>query len=526
MPRRYWPTLAAIALLALCLWRIVPAMRADDHLIYPLDDTYIHMGMAKHLALHGTWGMTRYEFSSSSSSPLWTMLLAGVYAATGPRDTTPLVLNVLCAIALLAVTDRALTKWSVPAVARAVVLAALVLAVPLPPLVLMGMEHVLHLLLSVAFAVAVIEPLTAQAAPSTRRIAMLCVLAALLGASRYEGYFLVAIACVLLAIRRRLVAAVIVGLAALVPLAALGLISLANGSPFLPNSLLLKAGGEQLSAWQVLFKPPTSEDLELFRRTPALVAVLLASVLSALAVGVRRRSGRHPAVLACVLLVGMMALHAHFAFSSLFWVYRHDAYLVGFGLIAAALVTTALPAAAGAVVMAALLIILLMVSAAPEEAWSGAQTLAESHANYLEHYRAAEFVAAHYPAGPVVVNDIGALSYRTDARLLDMFGLGSVEPIRIRRANAGAYTAADVERWTGEHHPAAAIVQLGWAWVLPRLPASWIKVADLRIVSSGQTLGFFAMSPDAALALRQRVSAFYRPLSGPGGDYVLRVSGQ
>lgn len=176
--------------------------------------------------------------------------------------------------------------------------------------------------------------------------------------------------------------------------------------------------------------------------------------------------------------------------------------------------------------MAVLLSILLMVSAAPGEAWSGAQTLAQAETNYLEHYRAAEFIAAHYPAGPVVVNDIGAVSYRTDARLLDMFGLGSVEPILIRRANAGAYTAADVERWTGEHHPAAAIVQLGWGWVLPRLPASWIKVAEVEIVPSGQTLGFFAMSPDGALALRQQVSVFYRPLSGPGGDYVLRVSGE
>ena len=526
MPRRYWPTLVAIALLALCLWRVVPAMRADGHLIYPLDDTYIHMGMAKNVALHGMWGMTRYEFSSSSSSPLWTTLLAGAYATTGLRDSTPLILNVLCAVALLIIADRALARWTVPPAARALVLAALVLAVPLPPLVLMGMEHVLHLLLSVAFAVTVLDLLSGQMPPPRGRIVMLCVLAALLGASRYEGFFLVALASLLLVIRRQPGAGVVVGLAALAPLVVFGLVSLAHGSPFLPNSLLLKAGGDQLSPWQVLFKPPASEDLELFRRTPALLVVLVASVLGALAVGVWRKSRGHPAVFACVLVVGMMALHAHFAFSSLFWVYRHDAYLVGFGLVAAALAVADLPAAAGAGAMAVLLSILLMVSAAPGEAWSGAQTLAQAETNYLEHYRAAEFIAAHYPAGPVVVNDIGAASYRTDARLLDMFGLGSVEPILIRRANAGAYTAADVERWTGEHHPAAAIVQLGWGWVLPRLPASWIKVAEVEIVPSGQTLGFFAMSPDGALALRQQVSVFYRPLSGPGGDYVLRVSGE
>jgi hypothetical protein len=49
-------------------------------------------------------------------------------------------------------------------------------------------------------------------------------------------------------------------------------------------------------------------------------------------------------------------------------------------------------------------------------------------------------------------------------------------------------------------------------------------VAEVEIVPSGQTLGFFAMSPDGAAALRQKVDAFYRPLEDEG-NYVLRVRG-
>src|SRR4051812_45844062 len=44
--------------------------------VYPLDDTYIHMSIGKNLAEFGQWGITRHEFTSSSSSILYTLLIA------------------------------------------------------------------------------------------------------------------------------------------------------------------------------------------------------------------------------------------------------------------------------------------------------------------------------------------------------------------------------------------------------------------------------------------------------------------
>lgn len=291
---------------------------------------------------------------------------------------------------------------------------------------------------------------------------------------------------------------------------------------FLPNSLLLKAGGEQISGLAVLFKLPGAEDIELFRRHPALLVVLVTGIVAATVAAMRHRTVWHVHVLAPLMLVAMTALHAHFGFSSLFWVYRYDAYLIGFGVVAVGAAAAGLSARMGPFVPAAALAALMLAISSPMRAIYPEQEIAAARENFLEHVRAADFVNRYYPGGPVVVNDIGTFSYFGDSLFLDMFGLGDVEPLKIRRANHGAYTAADVEQWTQPFHPSAAIVQLGWAWVPERVPANWTKVAEIEVVPNKQILGFFAMSPDSALALRDHVREYYEPRVG-GDRYAMRL---
>jgi hypothetical protein len=64
------------------LWIIVATIlvlsiiRNQGHVVYALDDAYIHMAIAKNFAQHGVWGITQYGFTSSSSSLLYTLLLS------------------------------------------------------------------------------------------------------------------------------------------------------------------------------------------------------------------------------------------------------------------------------------------------------------------------------------------------------------------------------------------------------------------------------------------------------------------
>jgi len=96
---RHWPVLAAIIILwcTVLLLLILSVRQNQGHLVYALDDPYIHMAIAKNFAQHGVWGVTRYEFSSSSSSLLWTVLLSAIYLIFGTNEIAPLVLNVIVA---------------------------------------------------------------------------------------------------------------------------------------------------------------------------------------------------------------------------------------------------------------------------------------------------------------------------------------------------------------------------------------------------------------------------------------------
>jgi len=87
---------AAAALLLVTLAAVGSGTRhTGGRLVYPIDDPYIHMTIARNLALHGSWGITPGHFGPASSSPLWTLLLAATHRLVGGRDATPLVLNLM-----------------------------------------------------------------------------------------------------------------------------------------------------------------------------------------------------------------------------------------------------------------------------------------------------------------------------------------------------------------------------------------------------------------------------------------------
>ena len=113
-----------------------------------------------------------------------------------------------------------------------------------------------------------------------------------------------------------------------------------------------------------------------------------------------------------------------------------------------------------------------------------------------EHISMAEFVVRYYNDSTVVLNDIGTSAFYSRAKLLDLGGLGSREPVWLLRQNL--FTAPEVERWAASQSAEIAILQEDWGWVAGRVPQSWSRVGEWKLPRNlaypgSLRVGFYAL---------------------------------
>jgi hypothetical protein len=513
-----WPWLVAALLeLGLTAVLVVQSLAANQgRLIYPLDDTYIHMAMAKNAALHGVWGVTAHAFGSSTSSPLWTALLAGVWRVTGVHDVVPLLLNAACALALLAVADRILRRRAgASASARCAALVALVLVMPMPTLTIVGMEHVLHALLALIVADRAAVLLAERAPPPARAYLPLLAAAALLPATRYEGaLMLLAIAGLFVAVRRPLAALALLGAGAL-PVAAYGLWAQSHGWPFLPTSVLLKgnipsASGASIVRW--LYAMPQALAVH------GHVLLLIVGALVLLVVALRHHRRDYATWMLAIFALGALA---HVQFAKLGWFFRYEAHLVAFGVVVIAVAVAPGASArrvgswfAGApVAVRALACVLALVVGSPWliRAVSAVANTVEATGNiHDQQIQMGRFFERYYRGAAVAVNDIGAVCYLADVRLCDLWGLGTVEAARLRRS--GRFDTAAIADLAARAGVEVAIVYEPWYRHYGGLPPAWREVGTWRVgynvILGGDTVTIYAVAPGSDERLMRNLRDF------------------
>lgn len=269
-----WATVGILLIQSLLLTR--------GHFTYGLDDAYIHMAMAKHFAQHGVWGVTKYAFTSSSSSPLWTLLLSGIYKLSDPQEWVPLVLNLLFCTALLWMTGRFMQSRGVPSAMIALLLAGLIFASPMPLVIFEGMEHSLQALLCFLFVTHGLS-IKAHTAENWRSGLILPVLAFLLTSVRYEGCFAAAAISILLLARKRYQTVFLTLFAAALPILIYGLISVHQGWYFLPNSVLMKSISPEVLHNKTLYTQLGDRLMQNIQLTPHLFFLTIVAVVLALA---------------------------------------------------------------------------------------------------------------------------------------------------------------------------------------------------------------------------------------------------
>jgi hypothetical protein len=468
---------------------------ASGHFIYALDDTYINMAMAKNFAMHGVWGVTPYEFSSSTSTPLFVLLLSAIYTLIGPNQYLPLALSWIFGLASIYVAAQILADYLTEGW-KMTVLIAIVLLTPLFAIGTLGMEHSLHLLLTLLFV--------QWFDRCTESRWIIGTITGLMVATRYEGMFMAAVGCLILIALREWIRAVTVAVCAWLPVFIYALFSIGHNGYWLPNSIAIK--GVQVHG--LSFSNRIQNVLgraELNSLQGAHIFFLLAGMIIA-ALFLRKEHPRLATMLCLVIGSGYL----HLIMAGIGWAYRYEDYLIASGILVVACAFPSLQKSSRPATMGAVCLFFCSGAFLVGRALQAAVSLPQySHAIYLQQWQTANFLSTYYPEAAVAVNDIGAINFRSDLHSLDLFGLANSDVFSARRA--GAYSTQFLDHETSRRGIEIAVIYDSWfsagpMTVCPAVPASWIRVRRWKVPEQEQlgddTVSFYARTPDAAQSLR------------------------
>jgi hypothetical protein len=484
--------------------------KTGGHLAYALDDAYIHMALAKNLALHGVLGATPFEFTSATSSPLWTLMLALIFRLTGVHEATPLVVNVLVGAALVVLTDRVLKAFSVPDVPRFLGMFWVVFAAPLAPIIFGGMEHPLQILIDLGFVALAAWLLARSNKDWGRPTTFLVALAAGAGSVRYEGLALIVVVATLFALRRRYLTSAAVFGAGVAPVVAYGLFSLSQGAFFLPNSVYVKASTDA-GVGRMLQSPAAFMQLMIDRLPTSypLYPLIAASVLFAVVQLMRGRDRWSASVVFPAIAVAVSCIHL--VFGDIGWFFRYEDYMVvllGLGLILQLTDLLAEKPAETALQWA-------VFSLAAVLAFGGALACAKRGNTalrstpwavknvYEQMYQLAHFLKANPQYKSVAIGDLGAIAYyNDDLRILDLEGL-ALRGVPMNELGKDHLSAARISELARRNGAQIAIIFPNYF----NQPTDWREVGTWTIrdnlVTGGDSVSFLAIPPTDPDALRE-----------------------
>lgn len=505
--------------------------------MYPLDDTFIHMALARNLAFHGVWGMNPYAFASASSSVLYTLLLATLFKLFSVHVIIPFVINAVAAIAVLAVVRRWLEKEGVSGTGQLVILLGLIFLTPLPILLICGMEHTLQSLFCFLFIYGFAGWIERAVKEGTWKLPWpLFIYGMLVTFIRYEGLFLIAVVCLILLYYRRLGLAIRLGVVSVLPLVVFGAYSIAKGSYFLPNSVLLKSEGAPFSISGMLhyinnllvdkLTVVKTDSLPIGAPRPgiSLLATQRLLIILPLCFVVFWRYIREKAAYGYILGILLAVTVIHLCFAATGWLYRYEAYLIFCSMVIVGLLVVrhggevfrerggVVRWMMGVVVFAAFFPLVLRSAAAFSRTGDACVNI------YQQQYQMGQFLRTYYDSSANAVNDIGAVSFFTRGANVDLWGLGNIQVARSRKS--GRWNPGFLDSLCRGQHVQTAVFYEKWFNDSMRL--RWTKVATWRIqnnvICGDDSVSFFSIQAADAPVLKGHLQDFEKQL--PAGVEV------
>lgn len=504
MKKNYILLLMILLLSLLVLYSITSVSGYAGRYIYPLDDTYIHLSMAKNFAQFGTWGITQYEFSSTTSSPFFTFLLSVFIKIFGTWDYIPIVINTIAGLLILIICNQYLRRFST--LSQVIILLAIILLMPMHLMIIVGMEHVFHALTMLLTFIYFEKYINVK---SNKNFSLLVLYALLATGFRYESLFFILIMCMFLFfIKKDFAKSILLGIFALLPVIIYGWISVEKGSYFLPNSLVLK--GNTNDGIQGFIMRVAGNG---YRGLSVLMLVII--VLTQLFWNIKNEKGFINKLTKKALPVVVLAgFGLHLMFANFGWLIRYEAYMIVLLLfVIAPFFNEIFSYSKPKIILRSLVVILLVCTL-----WMRFvnmlkyQTLASKNI-YDQQIQLADFLHQYYRDSWIVANDIGAITYYNNIHLLDTYGLGNIEIAKLRKDDHAKFKdnkplqkyIADVTK-NGEYK--VAIVFEDWV----KMPDFYTKVGALTLhdnyMNGGSTVSFFAIKEEQVAILKNQLKEF------------------
>jgi hypothetical protein len=479
--------------------------------IYPYDDTFIHLTIADNV-LKGNWGINANEFASASSSVLYTLVLA-VFRLFSKSVMVPFIVNCFAGIAILFALHLWLKKNLITSNWQTAIFLLVIFFTPLPLLIVSGMEHTLQCLFSFLFLFYFSDWLQENkntGKPLPVKILLFAILASTI---RYEGLFLIGMACILLLVYKKYLQVFVLCVVSIIPLVIFGCISVSKGNFFLPNSVLVKSESFNYSnPFQAIYEA-LFDRLLFARNGMAALATQRLLIIFPLLYLLFKKYLTDSYLFILVLLFGTTILQLSFASTG--YLYRYEAYLFFCFMI---IVPVIFYACRKQVItflnsfvstLAALVLTFFLFFPIALRGITALNKTSQACVNiYNQQYQMAIFTKKYYNRSSVALNDIGAIGYFTNSKIIDLWGLANIDVTKSKMQHY--WTPLFLDSLCKENQVQMAIIYD--SWFNGSLAKRWFKAASWQIqnnvICGDSIVSFYVLDSASKNSLQQRLKDF------------------
>jgi hypothetical protein len=484
--------------------------QTGGHFFYTLDDPYIHAAIAKNLVANGTWGVTQFEFTSCSSSPLWGLIISFSYLVFGISDIIPFILNIIFASLTVIIIFKFVIKFTNNNILVTAVLLSVLFFGPFVSVVFTGLEHSFYSMIIILIAIYLYRIIDGQ--KDKKSVTIFFILLAMLTSTRYEGMFIAVPLFLIFLYRKYYVLALLIIPVAFLPILIMGMVSVSNGWYFLPNSVLLKSSISLTDFRSFIITIFTPRFLKLLWEYNRLFILI---VISYTIFFIFRRD-REKMALKSLIFLFVFITFLHIQFAKTGSLLRYEMYLIVLGIF----INTILILKyfndkkpnfkTRTIIFLSLLVIPFLISTykAVNEVPTATKNI------YQMQYQMSRFIGKYYEGHTIALNDVGAVNYYCNIHCVDLWGLANKEVAEFRRKKT--YNPEKIYKINNEKNSEIAIVFDYWFDIYGGLPVQWKKAGEWEIpdnVTCGSDkIAFYATDSVNFIKLSNNLKIFSKEL--------------